>query len=435
MRLLIAIAAMLCFGQLPVQAALLHPQDGPHADIRIVIDEDGVRIGVMINLAFIDEEMPFYRESTDAVHEVEEDALRLSLSEHFLHRTIVEIDGVEVSPVIAGFEMLRPEVENLPLFPRSGMRGLLRARIELTYPAKSHPRSVRFKWSGYPPNVLADVEPGETLPPIVVEMQLSAEGLVDILEFTQDEPERTWHGTGLTREERFETVPEFDEAVERRIPVLALGAAVAGCAGLVVGLASKGRKRGWMLLALACFASAPVIGSRGSMDFGAGASDGMPTQSEAVAIFTPLHGNIYRAFDYETQSEIYDALARSVDGELLETLYDQIYRSLIMYEEGGAVSRVSAVRLMETEILSIGMLAGSTPGFTARARWQVDGVVYHAGHSHRRTNEYLAEYVVAHRERGWRILSHRVLEQNRIDPVMPENRGPARPLWFPDGEI
>ncbi len=426
----------MCFiGCLPVRAASVHPQDGPHADIRIVIDEDGVRMGIMINLAFIDEAMPFYRESPDAVHEVEEDALRHSLSEHFLHRTIVEIDGVEVSPVIAGFEMLRPEVENLPLFPRSGMRGLLRARIELTYPSKSHPKSVRFKWSGYPPNVLADVEPGEPLPPIVVEMQLSAEGVVDILEFTQDEPERTWHGTGLTREERFEAVPEFDAQMVRQVPVLALGTALAGCVGLVVGLARKGRKRGWMLLAIACFVAAPVIGSRGSMEFGARVVNGLPTRSEAVAIFTPLHGNIYRAFDYETQSEIYDALARSVDGELLETLYDQIYRSLIMYEEGGAVSRVSAVRLMETEILSIGMLAGSTAGFTSRARWQVDGVVYHAGHSHRRTNEYLAEYVVAHRERGWRILSHRVLEQNRIDPVVPEDRDPARPLWFPDGEI
>jgi hypothetical protein len=413
-------------------AAAVHPQDGPHADIRIAIDESGISMGLMINLAFIDEAMPFIRESVDAVHEVEEAGLREVLVAHFSERHKMWIDGVEVAPVVGAFEMIRPGVENLPLFPRSGMRGLLRARLDLTYPAKSQPRSVRIRWEGYPPNILAEVAPGEAPPPLVIEAQLSAEGRVDILEFTTTEPERTWHGTGLTREQRFESVPELTRPAPTQVPILAIGLGGVGLLSLALAVGLKAQRPMLVWCAVLSLAAMPFIGSRGSLTLES--ESGLIEEREAIAIFAPLHGNIYRAFDYESQSEIYDALARSVDGDLLESLYDQIYRSLIMYEEGGAVSRVSAVRLLESEMIASGTAASDEPAFTVLARWQVDGVVYHAGHSHRRTNEYLAELVVAHREAGWRIVAHRMIEQNRLEPHIPAETPTPAPVR-PDGEI
>lgn len=148
-----------------------------------------------------------------------------------------------------------------------------------------------------------------------------------------------------------------------------------------------------------------------------GVGDALPSETEAVEIFAPLHANIYRAFDYTEREQIYDALAESVDGELLEALYSEIFRSLIMQDEGGAVSRVQAVTPLETEITSIGYLPpeNTQPSFTLRARWRVEGLVYHWGHSHTRLNEYAAEYTVISTADGWRIGASRVTEQFRVE--------------------
>ncbi|MFI4897394.1 MAG: hypothetical protein ACIARR_06180 [Phycisphaerales bacterium JB059] len=54
--------------------------------------------------------------------------------------------------------------------------------------------------------------------------------------------------------------------------------------------------------------------------------------------------------------------------------------------------------------------------FDATHRWRVDGTVYHWGHSHTRTIEYLARYEIAGLDKGWRFVGHEVLEQTRLDP-------------------
>ncbi|MCL4222501.1 MAG: hypothetical protein KJZ65_14160 [Phycisphaerales bacterium] len=421
-------------------AAGVHPQDGPHADIRISIDESGVHIGMMINLAFIDETVVFPRESSTAVAEFEEDLLRQLLTEFFESRNVVEIDGVVVAPIVREFEMIRPGLENLPLFPLSGMRGLLRARVDLEHPSKSMPKRVRFVWDSFPLDVLTELPEGTPRPPMAIEAQLLAEGTVDILRFTKQEPEITWHGTGLTREERFLEVPKAEGPAARvRFPVLSLGVAVGGLVLALAGVQRRGpregRKRtapGVVLLTFGAvlLGTAPLLRQVGTVSLGGGAR--LPTEAEARAIFEPLHANIYSAFDYEERGAIYDALARSVDGPLLESLYDQIYTSLVMYEEGGAVSRVSAVRPMRVDIGSIGVVGEpGRPTFTLQAQWQVDGVVYHYGHSHRRTNEYVAEYSVGLTPQGWRITGNRVLSQERLDPQTGEKPRPV----IPDGEI
>ena len=94
-----------------------------------------------------------------------------------------------------------------------------------------------------------------------------------------------------------------------------------------------------------------------------------------------------------------------------------------MQEEGGAVSRVTAVRMSESDIEHIGIV-GDRPGFQVRARWQVDGSVFHWGHSHHRTNEYQARYSVVETGGGWRISGSETLEQKQLEATIPE---PVRP--------
>ena len=94
--------------------------------------------------------------------------------------------------------------------------------------------------------------------------------------------------------------------------------------------------------------------------------------------------NVYRAFDYHSESDIYDALARSVQGDLLADLYLKIKQGLIMQEQGGAVARVQEVKVIKAEPVE----GKSQNGFAERVTWQVEGTVEHWGHIHLRVNEY-----------------------------------------------
>jgi hypothetical protein len=152
-----------------------------------------------------------------------------------------------------------------------------------------------------------------------------------------------------------------------------------------------------------------------------------PNPDDATNIFASLHRNIYRAFDYKTESDIYDVLALSVDGPLLDQVYNEVYQSLILRDQGGAAARIQSVELLDSELTSSGMLSGSRAGaFSVRSRWRVRGAVYHWGHVHSRTNEYEALYAVAERGDRWKIIAVEVLEQRRI--VM---KGDDPPVFLP----
>jgi hypothetical protein len=129
---------------------------------------------------------------------------------------------------------------------------------------------------------------------------------------------------------------------------------------------------------------------------------------EAVA--ESLLRNVYRAFDYHSESDIYDALARSAQGDLLADLYLKIKQGLIMQEQGGAVARVREVRVVRTEPAE----GGGKNGFAERVTWQVEGTVEHWGHVHVRVNEYSAELEIEPADGSWKITAMNVSRQSQV---------------------
>ena len=129
-----------------------------------------------------------------------------------------------------------------------------------------------------------------------------------------------------------------------------------------------------------------------------------------TALAETLLRNIYRGFDYASESDIYDALARSVAGDLLTDLYLKVKRGLVVQEQGGAVARVQEVKVTASEP------AAEHPdvGFAQRVTWQVTGTVEHWGHIHTRTNEYTADIGVAPRDDAWKIVSMKVVKQSHV---------------------
>ena len=136
-----------------------------------------------------------------------------------------------------------------------------------------------------------------------------------------------------------------------------------------------------------------------------------PEDGVAVGIATTLLKNIYRAFDYRNESDVYDALANSVHGDLLSELYLKIHKSLTLREQGGAVSSVKDVRVSQARI---GRGEDKGGGFSAALTWTVEGTVEHWGHIHTRLNQYQAELRIRTIEGAWRITDMNVTNQERL---------------------
>ncbi|MCH7869550.1 MAG: hypothetical protein IH881_17790 [Myxococcales bacterium] len=178
----------------------------------------------------------------------------------------------------------------------------------------------------------------------------------------------------------------------------------------------------WVFVALACFAGlrAARVRSRATAGLAAatllltglafwgswntGLSD--PRYRELVGGL--LH-NVYRAFDFRDESRIYDVLARSAHGDLLEQLFLETRRGLELQSQGGARARVKRVELID---LAVAPAAGRA--FTAVVAWNVAGSVGHWGHIHERRNRYRAELDVAPVDGAWKLVRVTILEEERI---------------------
>jgi len=142
------------------------------------------------------------------------------------------------------------------------------------------------------------------------------------------------------------------------------------------------------------------------------------SDDKATTLFASLHHNMYRAFEFQREDDIYDALETSVHGDLLRDVYLQIRQALKMQEQGGAISRIRQVTIL-TGRNEPTPHAGENEkrderGFTHRCRWNVSGTVEHWGHIHERTNQYEALFVVEPVADAWKITDVELLDEQRV---------------------
>jgi len=114
----------------------------------------------------------------------------------------------------------------------------------------------------------------------------------------------------------------------------------------------------------------------------------VPEGEEREELVHALLRNVYHAFDFRAETEIYDTLAHSVGGRLLERVYLEIRDSLELETRGGPRVRVHEVALRD--VVFAGFDPGGGEGLSLRANWATVGEVTHWGHTHERTNRYEA---------------------------------------------
>jgi hypothetical protein len=141
------------------------------------------------------------------------------------------------------------------------------------------------------------------------------------------------------------------------------------------------------------------------------------TEAEATAIFVQLNRHIYTAFDAGTESAIYDTLATVITGELLTTIYKEVYASLALQEEGGAVCRVSDVSVPSSVVTFPD--GPASDHFEVACQWRVTGSVQHESHLHERINTYRGTYTVRRVDHAWKIADVEVHDYKREDEKTP----------------
>jgi len=134
------------------------------------------------------------------------------------------------------------------------------------------------------------------------------------------------------------------------------------------------------------------------------------TDERSEEIVAGLLHNIYRAFDFRGEENIYDVLDQSVSGDLLTEIYLETRRGLELASQGGARAKVKQIEMLEVEPRRL----RGEPGFIARGLWNVAGSVGHWGHIHTRTNQYEAELTVQPVNGTWKVTNMQILQEERL---------------------
>ena len=403
---------------MPCQRTAAHPADEfAQVTLRIDIDDDAVELAVKIpvkaaTLTVFDGLSPV------AMDQMEPAAFAALIAPVFAERCPLTIDGLVVSPTIVE-PVVAMENSRLPArrFPEAQVLEQGTLKFIARYETKGPPRRVSLDWSIFANQYDEAGQPIHEDELIMVAALVSAEGQEQFSFFTPMEPRFTWHaayGTALPAD-FLASKPMRSKFLY--VPVLSIVLMLAGVVGAVSAFKRTTKPRAGAIFVAACVVAVTVL-PFGRYRFEHTPSPVVLDDDHALAVFESLHRNIYRAFDYTDEGAVYDALAQSVDGPMLETIYNDVYQSLIMREQNGAVSKVVRVEIDQAEVLPIDEAIEEAYGpavYGVACTWQVDGLVTHFGHTHARTNAFNATYTIAPREGGWRIVDAEILQQRRID--------------------
>jgi hypothetical protein len=133
------------------------------------------------------------------------------------------------------------------------------------------------------------------------------------------------------------------------------------------------------------------------------------SDARLTALTGGLLHNVYRAFDYRGEEQIYDVLAKSVTGNLLNDVYLETRNGLELANQGGAQVKVKNIDMLDAR-----QVGENDDGLQVEARWNVAGSVGHWGHIHQRTNAYHARLTLRDIDGAWKLTGLDILEEERL---------------------
>ena len=145
--------------------------------------------------------------------------------------------------------------------------------------------------------------------------------------------------------------------------------------------------------------------------FGGNARAGQFSSKDGRVVLDSLLENVYRAFDFRDEADVYDKLAICVSGDLLADLYLEQRRSLVVEQAGGAQAKVKDVAI---EDVAVSKSTKHDGALELRSQWTALGKVGHWGHVHSRQNRYDAIVTIKPVAGVWKIFDLELIEEKRL---------------------
>ena len=168
-----------------------------------------------------------------------------------------------------------------------------------------------------------------------------------------------------------------------------------------------------MTLVLILFISIIALLPRWQISIGNSAQVRLISKDDGKTIVQSLLKNVYRSFDFREEEDVYDKLAISVSGTLLNDVYLQSRKSMIIEQAGGAQAKVKQTEVQDVDVKESRKLKGA---LDVRTNWTAIGSVGHWGHIHTRQNVYDAILTLIVEDGSWKINDIELLDQKRVDP-------------------
>jgi hypothetical protein len=135
------------------------------------------------------------------------------------------------------------------------------------------------------------------------------------------------------------------------------------------------------------------------------------SEDETKVLITDLLQNTYRAVNLTDEFEIYDKLALSVHGDLVEKIYLESRKRTVLPNQDSP-----EVQMIEVNIRDImeAKITDDRLGYTYTCEWYVSGTIRHWAHQHNRQNRYIGLITVKRIDDAWKITEWELLDEQRI---------------------
>ena len=373
----------------------------------LYIEPYEVRHEILVRVKDMMTWMDFDLRGEEYIEEDEFDIVRQQVADFFMEHEYVLIDGQQLKPILDRTSYVESSAsrsrfidipERVPL--NTAMIGIV-----ITYFTDGIPKEVVTKWelfSDRVQKVTANMtDPAGPFP----------------YDLTPDDNVLKW-----TNYLKNYTIPTVDQTAvdeqHRTTPIPLLSVSCMVLALLIVFMTIKRKKRDQpvaphlglvLLLIVAALLLRPYL----HFSLGGKVRTGQISDEQGREITYNLLKNVYRAFDFRDEDDVYDKLAVSVDGDLLTEIYLQNRKSMLIEQAGGAQAKVKHVEVREARVGESQKTKGAVD---VKTDWTALGSVGHWGHVHTRQNVYEAILTLAVVEGFWKIVGIEVLEEKRIDP-------------------
>jgi hypothetical protein len=384
----------------------------------LYIEPYEVRHEVLVRVKDLAQWMDLGLRGDEFIEEDEFDALRQRAGEFFLKRDRVLIDGKSLRPILdrtsfVKYSMTQTRFINVPerMPVTTAMLGVI-----ITYLTDGMPQEVSYKWDLFSDRIQKvptnAIDPAGPFPSYV----------------TPDDNMHVWKN--FLKQYTIPTVEKVeltDRMKGLRIPLIS-ALCIAFALPFIWQIRTRRRDSRPILmqsiLIVLLVAGSVVLSPFMKLSFGNTPLIAPKIDNkEAAVILHSLLKNVYRAFDFREEEDVYDKLAISVSGDLLADVYLQNRKSFAVQRAGGAQARVEKVEIQD---VSAEKIDDRPMTYAFKSNWTAFGTVGHWGHIHARKNQYEAIVTVEPVEGAWKITGLELLEEKRIDPYAKQQVSGAR---------